>query len=346
MSEFHTTINGLIERYKTHRHSPYRRKLRFGTRKNYDSLMGRIERDIGTKRLSSLNGDVLTDLHDAWTDNGKKIPIGHSLIGMLRTLVGFGFTFLEDGECDRLSRILHKMRFEMGKSRSERLTATQADAIRTTARTMNLGSIALAQAFQFEGMLRQRDVIGEFVPDIEPGESAIHWRGMKWLRGIRWDEVDEDLILRHVTSKRQKLVEKDLKLMPMVLVELQSVYCELGEPLTRARLPAQGAIIINEKHGYPYLTHTFRRTWREVATAAGVPKTVKNMDSRAGAISEATDAGADLEHIRHAATHSDIAMTQRYSRGGAEKDAKVQAQRVAHRADRGRKHDTKSVQCR
>jgi hypothetical protein len=53
--------------------------------------------------------------------------------------------------------------------------------------------------------------------------------------------------------------------------------------------------------------------WRKVATAAGVPKTVYNMDSRAGAISEATDAGAELEHVRHAATHSDISMTQRYS---------------------------------
>ncbi len=325
-------ISDLIERYKTHRHSPYRRKLRFGTRRNYDSLMDRIGRDIGAKRLADLNGDTLTDLHDAWTDNGKKIPMGHSLIGMLRTLVGFGFTFLEAPECTRLVAVLHKMRFEMGKSRNERLTATQADAIRTTARTMNLASIARAQAFQFEGMLRQRDVIGEFVPDTEPGESDIRWRGMKWLRGIRWEEIDDDLILRHVTSKRQKEVEIDLKLAPMVLIELQSAYCELGEPLTRARLPARGAIIINEKHGQPYLTHTFRRTWREVATAAGVPKAVKNMDSRAGAISEATDAGADLEHVRHAATHSDIGMTQKYSRGSADKIALVQRQRVAHRA--------------
>jgi hypothetical protein len=30
-----------------------------------------------------------------------------------------------------------------------------------------------------------------------------------------------------------------------------------------------------------------------------------------------------LEDVRHAATHSDIAMTQRYSRGSAEKVANV-----------------------
>jgi len=55
------------------------------------------------------------------------------------------------------------------------------------------------------------------------------------------------------------------------------------------------------------------------------------MDSRAGAISEATDAGADLEHVRHAATHSDIAMTQRYSRGSVEKVENVQRLRTKHR---------------
>jgi hypothetical protein len=55
------------------------------------------------------------------------------------------------------------------------------------------------------------------------------------------------------------------------------------------------------------------------------------MDTRAGAISEATDAGAELEHVRHAATHGDISMTQRYSRGGTEKIAQVQKARIEYR---------------
>jgi hypothetical protein len=53
------------------------------------------------------------------------------------------------------------------------------------------------------------------------------------------------------------------------------------------------------------------------------------MDNRAGAIIEATDADADLEHVRHAATHSDMAMTQRYSRGAEDKIASVQIARIA-----------------
>jgi hypothetical protein len=55
------------------------------------------------------------------------------------------------------------------------------------------------------------------------------------------------------------------------------------------------------------------------------------MDSRAGGITEASDAGAPLEHIRHAATHSDIQTTQGYSRGAADKTANVLEMRALHR---------------
>jgi hypothetical protein len=81
-------------------------------------------------------------------------------------------------------------------------------------------SIALAQAFQFECTLRQKDVIGELVPLSEPGVSLVVIRNQKWLRGIVWQEIDQNLILKHVTSKKQKLTEVDLKLAPMVIEEL------------------------------------------------------------------------------------------------------------------------------
>ncbi len=55
------------------------------------------------------------------------------------------------------------------------------------------------------------------------------------------------------------------------------------------------------------------------------------MDSRSGAITEATDAGAPLELVRHAATHSDISTTAGYSRNPAGKTAEVLKLRVAHR---------------
>jgi hypothetical protein len=128
---------------------------------------------------------------------------------------------------------------------------------------MGRPSITLAQAFQFEVMLRQKDVIGEWAPGSEPGVSAVTHAGQKWL-----DEC-------------------------------------------------------------------------------GIPEGRHNMDSRTGAISEAIDAGTDLKHVRRAATHGEILMTQKYSRGGVETTAKGDAERAAHRnsherndrANRGERDD-------
>jgi hypothetical protein len=55
------------------------------------------------------------------------------------------------------------------------------------------------------------------------------------------------------------------------------------------------------------------------------------MDSRAGAISEASDAGVPLDHARAMATHSNQAQTIRYTRQDAEKVNNVLELRALHR---------------
>jgi hypothetical protein len=322
---FDGTVASLARSYQTDADSPYR-KVRFQTRGYYDRLLGRLTTDHGDDLLADIKARNLLRWHEDWTAEGtEKLSMGHALIGMFRTLVNFGATFLEDEECERLSARLHRMRFEQGKPRNEALTAEQATAIRKEAHRRGRPSIALAQAFQFELMLRQKDVIGEWVPIPEPGHSDITHGNEKWLRGVRWNEIDKDMILRHVTSKRQKEIEVNLRNAPMVMEELALL----------PEIPASGAIVVNERSGMPFHEQEFRRRWRDMADACGIPKTVRNMDSRAGAITEATNAGAELEHVRHAATHGDIAMTQRYSRGGRDKIAGVQAKRAAHRNKSG-----------
>jgi hypothetical protein len=319
-SSFTGTLASLIACYETDKDSPYR-KLRYKTRGNYDSLTRRIGRDHGGLDLGQIKARDFLRWHEEWTCDGHT-AMGHSLMGMLRTLFNFGATILEGEECERLSSVLHKMRFKMGQPRNERITADQASAVRAMAHTMGLHSLALAQAFQFECILRQKDVIGEWVPITEPGVSDVIAGNAKWLRGLRWEEIDGGLILRHVTSKRGKPIEAPLTSAPMVLEEFKRI----------GTLPNSGPVIVSETTGIPWTAHEFRRQWRKVARACGIPDKVFNMDSRAGAISEATDAGADLEHVRHAATHGDISMTQRYSRAGAEKTANVMRIRAEHRA--------------
>jgi integrase len=74
-----------------------------------------------------------------------------------------------------------------------------------------------------------------------------------------------------------------------------------------------GAIIKGEG-GLPIRERSYRKWFREIARAAGIPDEVWNMDARAGAITEALEAGADKSAVQRAATHSNPAMTERYDR--------------------------------
>jgi hypothetical protein len=337
-------ISSLIRAYQTDPDSPYQ-KLRYKSRLNYDELCSRLERDIwtddqgvertiGSTMISEITARRVLRWHRGWTKGGVHLTIGHGLVAMLRTLLTFGSTFLEDQNCRTVRVTLHDMRFPMAKPRKERLTAEYATAIRRQCHVDGLPSLALAQAIQFECTLRQKDVIGEYVPISEPGVSTVTDGNAKWISGIRWDEVDAALVIEHITSKRQKPLIVDLKLAPMVIEELKIMFpgaVRIDGSIDRAGLPASGPIVVSETTRLPWWDYEFRRKWRKAATKAGVPKVVFNMDTRAGAISEATNAGASLEDVRHAATHSNTNMTARYSRDSEGKIASVMQTRVAHR---------------
>ncbi len=326
---FDGTLQGLIYAYQTDVDSTYR-KLRYQVRRNHDAILRRIAKAYGKQEVRDINARAVIAWHKEWAEGGK-VAMSHAFVSQLRTLFGFGATILESADCERMCGVLHKMRFAMPKPRGERITAEQANALRAMAHEIGYHSIAMAQAFQFDLMLRQKDVIGEWVPLAEPGTSEVVTGTHKWLSGLRWSEIDEHLVLRHTTSKRQKDIEVDLKLAPMVMDELSL----LGEIREITHAPVSGPIIVSEFTGLPFTHHEFRRKWRIVADKAGIPKTVKNMDSRAGAISEATDAGASLELVRHAATHSNVSTTAGYSRGSVEKTAEVMKIRVASRNKNG-----------
>lgn len=342
--KFDGTVQGLIDSYLSDADSPFT-KLRYHSRKSYETMFGLVARTqfpdddgqpqiFGNVQISSLKGRSVLRLHRIWVAE-RSIQMAHSKMKMLRIAVNFGATILEEEPCAKLAGVLRGMRFEMGKPRSECLSAEQVMAIRTKARELGRPSIALAQAIQFEGTLRQKDVIGEYVPVQEPGISSVTDGSEKWLRGIDWREIDENFVLRHITSKRQKLITIDLRNAPMVVEELNlAIGQHFISPLNRANYPASGPVIINEKTQLPWRALNFRNQWREIATRAGVPKTVKNMDSRAGAITEALEAGASLENVRKTATHSDIGMTQRYSRNDEDATADVMKLRVKGRENK------------
>jgi hypothetical protein len=267
-----TDVAALVSRYRDDKRSSYH-ALRFKTRQHYDNLIRHLIEDCTGLTLADLKPPTIARLYEGWAEGGK-VAMGHAMIAILRVLANYGAKTLEDEECVRLSVILRSMRFEVAKSRNEPLTIKQAEAIITTAHAKGLDSIALAQAFQFDLMLGQKDVIGEWVPHSEPGVSDVTFGDEKWLRGIRWSEIGNDLVLRHASSRDGTLMELPLSDCPLIKAE----FARIG------KLPHSGPIIVSEATDYPYTGHSFRRLWRIVARKAGVPEHVKNMDSRVNQI--------------------------------------------------------------
>lgn len=328
---FKGSLQSLIRCYRTDDDSPYQ-KNRYHVRQSRDSMLRRIGLRHGTEQLSDIKARVLMAWHKDWSMDGQRLATGSAFIGQLRALFSFGATLLEDPDCERLCGVMHKMRFQGTKARGVSVTYGHATAIIEAAhKHFGWHNLALAQAFQFECTLRQKDVIGEFVPLSEPGVSAVILRDQKWLRGIVWQEIDQNLILKHVTSKKQKMVEINLRLAPMVIEELAFMAGVSPAMLTRDMLPATGPVVICDTNGLPWTGNEYRRKWRKVARHCGIPDNVWNMDSRSGAISEAIAAGAPIEFVRHAAAHSDVSQTADYDRGQAEATAKVMRLRVADR---------------
>jgi hypothetical protein len=263
------TLGELVSLYLTDERSPYH-ALRYQVRATYDSLINRIIAEHGETRLSDLNAEAIQRMYKGWAA-GNKIAMGHAVATRLRGLFSFGTTTLDDAGCQRLSLIMNKMRFPNAAARTEVLTLEMVEAIRAKAHELKKPSIALAQAFQFEVMLRQKDVVGEWIPASEPGESDIVFDGLKWLGGLRWEEMDNNLVLRHVMSFHQRLEVIDLSRKQMVLEEFQ----KLPDGILK-----KGPIIRAEFNGRAWSTNEYRRWWRKIADAAGVPKEIKNMDSR------------------------------------------------------------------
>jgi hypothetical protein len=259
------TVAGLVRAFKEDPNSNYH-SVRYATRRQYDGVLGRIEREIGALSISEIKPDDVRAWYNDWSANGQ-IAMAHTLVGHARMMLGYGSRAIQDADCSRLLGAMHGMHFKNIQPRKDRITAKQANDIRAKAHKMGRPSLALAQALQFELQLGQRDVIGEWVPKDEPGQSDVFTENEKWVRGLRWSQIDANLILRSVSGGP----EIDLRQFPMVVEEI----AKFQSP------PSSGPILVCEASGLPWTAYEFRRQWRKVADAAGIPRSVKNMDSRA-----------------------------------------------------------------
>jgi hypothetical protein len=219
------TLKQLIDCYRTDPYSNFL-KLQHQVRRKHDGELTRLIEKHGSTQLRDIRFRTLTAWYRDWLADGK-VARARSAVNRLRELFRFGLSMLEDAECDRLFESLGKVPLETSPPRMVQMTADHARAICKTAHEhFGWHSIALAQALQFELLLGQKDVIGEWVPVTEPGESDVIWANQKWLRGLRWSDIDKNLILRHKVGSSGRRIEVDLRTAPMVLEELKIVVAD------------------------------------------------------------------------------------------------------------------------
>lgn len=305
------TISSLAEIYQKNDVSPFH-SLEPRTQRSYSNTLRSITTAVGARRVDALSGEDFRRWHRKWADRGLRQAQEH--MKLCRIILNFGAENRLHG-CKTAAEILSLIEFSAPPKRASFLTRDHAEAIIETAlaRGDAIGkAIALGQAIQFETTLRQTDVIGVWRPrpralEIEPG--MVVTRQKYWSDGLTWERIATGRIVgAALKGGGREHYDFDLALLP-----LTSRVLALFSHNERT-----GPLIAREP-GVPMQDDHYRKTWRRIATAAGVPKAIWNRDSRAGGLTEATQAGVPLEDLRHLAGHSNAATTAGYARGRAEK---------------------------
>ena len=166
--------------------------------------------------------------------------------------------------------------------------------------------MAIGTAAQFELMLRQKDIIGEWAPGLpEPrlpsGISSLNRGSEIWSGFFTWEHIPGwRWRMKTSKSKYRAAAEFDLTIYGLLFPLLEAV----------PRDQRVGAIVKGEG-GLPIRQSSYGKWYRQIARAAGIPDDVWNMDARAGGATEAEEAGAAVEDIQSALTHNQSRTTLR-----------------------------------
>jgi hypothetical protein len=334
------TVAALIRCYQTDKNSPYH-GLRQSSARVYTDWCRTLERAIGKRRVDHLSGQDIRDcflslMEPAEPGGAPRVRLAKSCTrSMLTILLNYGAELGLPG-CLNLAQVLERMTLRVpqpvrrawkaARPKKTAMTYDQAAAIVTEglARgTRRHRSIALGVAAQFELTLRQVDVIGEWEKidrTVALGPGAIIDRGQVWRHGLRFEDfAGGELDLE--TSKTETKAVFDVTVYPLFQQALASVpLCERHGPL------------VTDDNGSPVRRRYYWDLYRDVADAAGVPRSVWSMHARHGGATEAQQAGVDLADIAEHAQHSDINTTRKhYIVPSVETSRRVAGQRVAHR---------------
>jgi hypothetical protein len=314
MPRYDGSVASLYRLYQQHPDSSFH-DVKRNTRKTYTDSLKVIEGSVGARLVRRVTTLDVKRWHRAWkapkvAGGRPRIDRAHDAVSMFRQVLRFGAA-LRFTECGVLDAELAKLRFERGGAREQQMTFTQATA--AVRKAIELGasglipvdrarSMAIGIAAQFDLLLRQKDVIGEWQPAAPEVAGAIYSGEEMWTGRFRWENVP-GWRLRLKTSKTRSAIEFDL-----------TNYSLLFPLLDAVPMHERVGAIVKGEHGLPVRERSYRKWYRQIARAAGIPDDVWLMDSRAGGATEADEAGADLKAISDHLTHSKTSMTVRYIR--------------------------------
>jgi hypothetical protein len=305
------TVLSACRVYQEHPKSNFH-KVKRNTRKSYTDSLKIIEATVGKRLIRNVTVLDVQYWYDQWRKpiepQGKeRIDRAHDAVCMFRTVSRF-MAALRKPECKQLAEEMSLVKFERGGAREQEMTYEHAISFVRTA--LGLGcngvipedrarSMAIGVATQFETLLRQKDVIGEWGPTtaqrkIPVGQATVTAGDQIWAGYFTWENIPGwRWRIKTSKSKYRAPAVFDLSIYPMLFPLLDSVPFE----------QRQGAIVKGDS-GLPIRERSYRKWFRQIARAAGIPDDVWSMDSRAGGATEAEEAGAGLEAVQDNMTHS------------------------------------------
>jgi hypothetical protein len=336
--------------YQKHPLSRFKR-VKANTRRFYAAQCEIIERTVGKRLIRNVTVPDVEYWYTEWRKPApqddpdappgpERIDRAHDCVSMLRTILRF-CAALRHKDCKQLADELEEVRFEKGGAREGELTYEHAVAfLRTASELGGRGIIppwkalymSIGVAAQFELLLRQKDIIGEWPATAADLEAAVRrgaarhdYNGEAWVGYFTWERIP-GWRWRTKTSKSKYRAARDFDLTQ------HSMLFPLLEQVPHEE--RTGAIVKGEGD-LPARESTYRKWFREIADPAGIPKAVWLMDSRAGGGGEAYDAGAALEDIQGAYTHTKPDQTLRYIRRSGKRLANVAVARKRAREQGG-----------
>lgn len=315
------TVGGIIRRYQAHPESPYH-GLQLNTRKPYDFYAEKIVATAAERRIDRLTGLDVMRWHKVWREpdepgGPEKLAAAWMALSLFKSALSFAVASGRP-QAAVLLTMIREGNFPRPRPRTEAPDAQQVEQARKAAHELGHPGAALSYAIQFEGVMRQYDVRGLWVPLSDPRPSEIFFRRLKWI-GPRWSDVKAGVL----EWTPQKTAHSHGKAIKLRLADYPMIVEELRHWPENAR---RGPLIVAPT-GRPYHPAMFEKLWREVREVAGLPPTLWNRDLRAGGITEGSSSGVSTDDLSKVAANSPRVNRSVYQRDQFEAARRVAAAR-------------------